>query len=85
MKEPQVFSTDLIISLAMRSQLKSSEILKKVAIVTASAFKNVVSSVYRHSCKLSARDLTKITEYVKPHSHKWKEIRQGLGFTAQQH
>ena len=34
------------------------------------------------STKLSARDLTKITEYVKPHSHKWKEIGQGLGFTA---
>ena len=34
------------------------------------------------STRLSARDLTKITEYVKPHSHKWKEIGQGLGFTA---
>ena len=34
------------------------------------------------STKLSACDLTKITEYVKPHSHKWKEIGQGLGFTS---
>ena len=57
-------------------------------------FKNADSSDDKITCqeflkllvhlrnKLSARDLTKITEYVKPHSHKWKEIGQGLGFTA---
>ena len=90
MKEPQVFFnwvTDLIIDAL------TTEILKNVAIVTASVFKNVVSTDDKITCqefwcicvsslKLSARDLTKITEYVKPHSHKWKEIGQGLGFTA---
>ena len=53
-KEPQVFFnwvTDLIISLAMRSQLKSSEIWKKVAIVTASVFKNVVRSDHKITCQ----------------------------------
>ena len=40
------------------------------------------ATVHVASMQLSARDLTKITEYVKPHSHKWKEIGQGLGFTA---
>ena len=38
--------------------------------------------VHAASMQLSAHDLTTITEYVKPHSHKWKEIGPGLGFTA---
>ena len=53
-KEPQVFFnrvTDVIISLAICSQLKSSEILKKVSIITASVFKNVVSSDDKITCQ----------------------------------
>ena len=44
--------------------------------------KSLVKLLVHLRNKLSARDLSKITEYVKPHSHKWKEIGQGLGFTA---
>ena len=56
MKGPQVFFnrvTNLFISLVMYSQLKSSDILKEVAIVTASVFKNVVSSDDKITCQAS--------------------------------
>ena len=65
MKEPQVFFnrvTDLIISLAMCSQLKSSEILKMVAIVTTSVFKNVVS----RDDKITCQEFLKLLVHLLP-------------------